>query len=462
MDELEVVWISRAKQEETRHKKQISKVLFNSDTLSDVKFVVRTSQHGENDNKRGKIVIPAHKFVLSIFSPVFYRMFCGEMAETSDQIDLPDCEYEGVFELLRYIYTDEVCLNRNNVMQVLYVAEKYLIPYLVRKCVEFLKNNLDPSNVFCVMKHAQQFKKKELLCQCWYLIDKKTEEALKSSEFMTIEKSLLEQTVARNSLNISEVELFKAVDRWAERECERKKLEVDGSVKRRILGERIVQNLRFPAMRQSDFMEVVCASQILTEQETSDIVKYFSSTLTSPVGFVVFERAGACLRCCRFERANDRCSILQNNGLDNPNLFEVTVDKNIMFYGVALFGNKYTDDMYTVTLNLSNNDDGLFLATKTGMFTSFHMKLETCDCLNTDCPPYYYGFDVLFDEPVALERDVEYCFDVVIDGPVSHVEGRVLNNVECAGVTFTFNDPDQYDDEMLRDQIAEVLFKVKE
>lgn len=458
LDMDEVVWISRAKQEETRHKKQTSKILFNSETLSDVKFVVRTSQHGGIDSKRGKIVVPAHKFVLSICSPVFFKMFCGEMAETSDQIDLPDCEYEGVFELLRYIYTDEVCLTGNNVMQVLYAAEKYLIPCLVRECVEFLKKNLDPSNVFCVLRHAQQFKKKDLLFQCWYLIDKKTDEALKSSEFMTIEKSLLEQLVARSSLNVREVELFKAVDRWAEGECERQKLIVDGPVKRRILGELIVKNLRFPAMRQSDFLEVVSASQILTEEETSNIVNYFSSTLTSPVGFLVFERAGSCLRCCRSERAN-MSSILHNNGLDRPYLIEVTVDKDIMLYGVALFGNKYMYADYSVTLNFSNNDDAIFLAAKTGVFTSLHVKLEA-DC---NCPSYYYGFDVLFDYPVTLKKDVEYCFEVVINGPDSHVEGWVLNDVECAGVSFTFNYP-EYDpeDKILTGQIAEVLFKVKE
>ena len=453
--EMEVVWIPLAKQEETRHKKQTSKILLNSDTLSDVKFVVRTSQHGENDSKRGKIVIPAHKFVLSICSPVFFRMFCGEMAETSDQIDLPDCEYEGMFELLRYIYTDEVCLIGNNVMQVLYVAEKYLIPCLVRECVEFLKKNLDPSNVFCVLKHAQQYKKKELLCQCWYLIDKTTDEVLKSSEFMMIEKSLLEQIVARNSLKIREVELFKAVDRWAEGKCEKQKLLVDGPVKRRILGELIVKNLRFPAMNQSDVMEVVCDSQILTQQETSNIVNYFNSTLTLPVGFLTFERAGSCLRCCRSERAT-MSSILHNNGLDNPYLIEVTVDKDIILYGVALFGNRYSD--YSVTLNFSNNDDAIFHAAKTGIFTSFHMKLER------DSPSYYYGFDVLFDNPVALKKDVKYCFEVVISGPDSDVEGLVLNNVECAGVSFTFNDPEDYqeDDEMRTGQIAEVLFKLKE
>ena len=35
-------------------------------------------------------VIPAHKFVLAISSPVFFAMFYGQMMETKDSIELPD------------------------------------------------------------------------------------------------------------------------------------------------------------------------------------------------------------------------------------------------------------------------------------------------------------------------------------------------------------------------------------
>ena len=84
--------------------------LFNNDLLSDVGFVVRSSC-GEKHAKRTKMAIPAHKFLLSIYSPVFYAMFCGEMAEKSDTIDLPDCEYEGILEMLRYMYSHEVALH---------------------------------------------------------------------------------------------------------------------------------------------------------------------------------------------------------------------------------------------------------------------------------------------------------------------------------------------------------------
>ena len=63
----------------------------------------------------------------------------SEMAETKEHNDLPDCEYQGMLEFLRYIviYTDEVCLNGKNDMQVLHLAEKYMISSLTSKCIEY-------------------------------------------------------------------------------------------------------------------------------------------------------------------------------------------------------------------------------------------------------------------------------------------------------------------------------------
>ncbi|KAL9955315.1 hypothetical protein ACROYT_G036622 [Oculina patagonica] len=379
------------------------------------------------------------------------------MAENGEQIDLPDCDYEGMLELLRFIYTDEVCLNGNNVMQVLYLAEKYIVPCLVEECVKYLKANLDPSNVLCVLQHAQKYKKKDLLCQCWYLVDKRTEEVLKSSDFLTIKKSFLEQLVVRNSLNIKEVELFKAVDRWAGKECERQDLTADGSAKMQILGEQIVKNIRFPAMKQSDFMEVVFGSKILTEQEMSNVMNLFRSPESSPVTFLEAERGGSCLRCCRSEGANMGRTL--RNKPHMPHYIEVTVDKDIMLYGVALFGNKYAAADYSVSLLLLNSDldDGLPLASKTGDLTSFCMELETDGCS-------YYGYDVLFDVPVTLKKDVNYGFLVSIGGPTAYVEGRVVNHVECAGVLFNFCDPsnEEVDDDFNISQISELLFKLKD
>ena len=59
----------------------------------------------------------------------------------------------------------------------------------------------------------------------------------------------------REALNVTEVELFEAVDRWATTECERQGMTSDGETKRRVLGEDIVKGIRFPLMEEKDFVQ---------------------------------------------------------------------------------------------------------------------------------------------------------------------------------------------------------------
>ena len=183
-----------------------TKFVFNNDRLSDIKFVVR-KMDGESESKQ---VIPAHKFVLSISSPVFEAMFYGELAETKDFIELPDCEYESLLEFFRFMYSDEANLSGSNVMGVLYLAKKYFVPSLADKCTDYLQDKLDASNAFSILPKAHQFDEKKLVKRCWKVIDEHCEEALKSDGFATLERSLLEEVVTRDTLNIEEVDLFKA------------------------------------------------------------------------------------------------------------------------------------------------------------------------------------------------------------------------------------------------------------
>ena len=174
-----------------------TKFIFNNELLSDVKFVVPASHNESESRKSRKCMIPAHKFVLAISSPVFYAMFYGEMAETSGTIQLPDCDYESLLELFRFLYSDEVNLSGSNVMQVLYLAKKYLIPSLADKCTEYLQEHLEASKMFSVLLQAQKFEDKDLEERCWEVMETHTENALTSEEFVTLERSLLESVVKR-------------------------------------------------------------------------------------------------------------------------------------------------------------------------------------------------------------------------------------------------------------------------
>ncbi|XP_078372781.1 BTB/POZ domain-containing protein 6-like [Oculina patagonica] len=400
---------------------QRCKFMFNNELLSDVKFVVR--QGGSESMKK----IPAHKFLLAISSPVFFAMFYGELAETRDSIDISDCEYESLLELFRFMYSDEVNLDPDNVMQVLYLAKKYMLPSLADKCTEYLGKNLDASNVFHVLPDAQKYEEKDLVDRCWEVIDKQADEAVTSGGFVTIEKSVLEELVERDSLTVKEVELFKAVDCWATKECEKQGLAKEGSVKRRILGERIVKAIRFPVMEEKEFADVVLDCDILTKKESFDLVKYFNSVLKFQVGFPETTRAALRQRMSRFRLFEVFTGGWGYTTINCSDSIVVSVDKNIKLHAVRLFGSENNE--YSVTLKVAKAN-GVPLATETGKFPSNLLHSKEGD---------YHGFDIVFEYPIVLQAQIKYHLAAFISGPPSSFGRDGLSRVEHAGVTFVFS-----------------------
>ena len=392
--------------------------IFNNEILSDVKFVVPVSI-GESESKK---VIPAHKFVLAISSPVFFAMFYGQMAETKDSIELPDCEYESLLELFRFLYTDKVNLSGNNVMQVLYLANKYIVPSLAKKCTEYLRDNLNASNVFFILPHARKFENKDLEDRCWEVIDEQTEEAVTSDEFVSVERSVVESVVKREALNVTEVELFKAVDRWVTRECERQGITSDGETKRRVLGEDIVNGIRFPLIEEKDFASVVLDSHLLNHEELCNMIKHYNNVLNIPLPFLQARRSISCKqRCQRF----NEFLIGWNYNNHRPDYILLSVNKPIELHGVEHFGSEGGE--YTVKIDIVDPMKHTSLVSQTGNYTSEKSATNA-----------YYGFEVLFDHPVILEANKEYKVMSLIKGPPSWYGGKGQTLVECRGVQFTF------------------------
>ena len=81
---------------------------------------------------------------------------------------------------------------------------------------------------------------------------------------------LLEEVVARDTLTITEVVLFQAVD---------------GQTKRRILGEKVIKAIRFPVMTAQEFADVVLGTSILHQEEVTSLFKSFNSALPAPLAF---------------------------------------------------------------------------------------------------------------------------------------------------------------------------------
>ena len=425
-----------------------SKFIFNNDLFSDFRFVV-SGVIGKCENKKS---IPAHKFVLSISSPVFEAMFYGELAETKDSIELPDCDYESLLEFFRYMYSDEVGLNGGNVMGVFYLAKKYMVPSLADKCARHLRHNLDESNVFSVLKFAQKYDETNLVENCWKVIDERTTEAVKSRNgFLTIDRSLLEALVERDSLNINEVELFKAVDLWAINACKKQGLVANGSTKRTILGERVVKAIRFPTMKQEDFALVALDSKMLTAEEIVSVIKRINLVSSALLLFPETKRSGfvgEIQRCCRFGSVSHNKWSYAGSSKDCVNL---CADREITLHGLRLFGEDQNSYWVDMEIKIAKNKS--VLLSKAGWFKS--------EALSSNFG-HYHGFEVFFDAPLVLKKNHSYSVEALIIGSDSMHGKNGHEIVKCCGVTITFTNSKYSGNgtSVSRGQFPDILFTV--
>ena len=402
--------------------------MFNNDLLSDVKFIVRK---WSGDFKQSKVAeIPAHKFVLSISSAVFFDMF--QTPETSDVIQLSDYEYESLMEMLRYIYTDEVILTGSNVMEVLHLSRRYKLPLLSDKCTEFLRKNLNALNVINFLKQAKYDQEEGVEASCWEVIDKYTSEVIKLDEFTTIDKVTLETLVKRDSLSVSEVELFEAVNSWANNQCEKQGFLPNGKLKRSLLGEAIVKNIRYPIMKEEEFANVVLESNVLSPKECFDIIKHFSSVLTSTLGFKQ-EKRGALdkKQLCRFDAVVDY-GWFYGPGKKDSIVF--SVDQTIILYGIFFCGNQ--NEKYSLHLKVTDLSCSSVVGNRIGCFPSQNLPYKSSS---------YWGFEVLFDAPIMIENSTRYSVEATISGNFSWRGLGGEKTIQCSGVCFNFENSGQSD-----------------
>lgn len=415
----------------------------NNSLMSDVSFVVRNASGVEES-------IAAHKFVLAVSSPVFYAMFYGELAESKNKIVLPDCDSESFLEFLRFLYSDKVDLSGRCVMQVSYLAKKYIVPELETKCTNFLKENLSPENVFDILPLAKKFDEDELVVRCWEVVDRSTQVALQSETFPSITKELLEEVVKRDDLMIHEIELFQAVDRWATAECERKDLEPVKGSKRIVIGEEILSNIRFPLMSQDQFAEKVPCSGLLSKDEIINLFMCLNGVSVSGLKFIKRPRKlippRGFSRCKRFPKVSYGWNYSDNK--HDEVVF--SVDCPVLIRGVRLFGSKGL--AYDVSLELWSilyEELDLELYSLNSFFVTDNEERNG-----------YYGFDVVFDHPIPLrDEDAQYKICAKISGLSSWYGSSGLGMVDCNGIHFRFtNQTSPNGTNEFEGQFAEILF----
>ncbi|VDI68393.1 RCC1 and BTB domain-containing protein [Mytilus galloprovincialis] len=101
-------------------------------------------------------LIKAHKIMLSSRSAVFHTMFEGSLSETGE-ITIPDIDASTFRDILTYFYSDDITITNNNVKEMLYAADKYMLAAVKRKCETILKQTAQLEHATKALQTGYQY-----------------------------------------------------------------------------------------------------------------------------------------------------------------------------------------------------------------------------------------------------------------------------------------------------------------
>lgn len=204
-----------------------------------------------------KIVFHAHKMIFAASSPEFENVFYL-LESNLKEIELPDTSPEIFKDFINFIYTGQITITAGNVGNLLKLSTMYLISILTEKCKQFLEENVDKKNVLKFLDLSSIYELPVLESKCLKIIEQGSSNIIYGLDFIKITRSSLEKIIELESLPCKEIQLFHAIDEWAEIKCDMQNLEITSDNKRAVLGD-IILKICYGEMSLNEFGK--CASE---------------------------------------------------------------------------------------------------------------------------------------------------------------------------------------------------------
>lgn len=248
-------------------KKQISDLLF-SEQFADVAFII-----GKGSKQKRLL---AHRAILSSASPVFDAMlypieFPGDTptkeAKSSlngnlPEIALPDVDAVAFKKMLQCVYGDVANITAEELSSIVTVSRQFQVEALKFLCVKFLREGVTDDNVCTLFSRGEQLLDERSFALKY--IEDNTAKVVQRKDFESLSVDNLKKLLQSNKLTIEEVELFRAVMRWAVAECRRQGVPPTVENKAKVV-QPIIRHIRFTNMNMEEFAVEVCSSHVLSE-----------------------------------------------------------------------------------------------------------------------------------------------------------------------------------------------------
>jgi hypothetical protein len=134
--------------------------------------------------------VSAHKFILAR-APYFHRMFASGFKEAEEsQVEFDHMDLEAMLKVLTFIYTDRVDVSPATCLGVLIYSSMLGLVELCNFCRNMVKNVLTKENVLQVLDIADLYKDSALKRECMTVIAKAYDEVSKMNEYHDMDPEL--------------------------------------------------------------------------------------------------------------------------------------------------------------------------------------------------------------------------------------------------------------------------------
>ena len=248
------------------------------------------------------------------------------------------------------MYDESITLTIENVMKIVYVAEKYDLEKLKMKCDEFLTENIDNcSNVLQTLEMSLQYPLPNLTEKALECIGWGPTEYLKSTEFTALSQQCVKTLFDYDKHCTEEINIYKAALKWAKEECARKSLPSSDTNMREVLGH-ILYSIRFPLMGSEFFCEEIVDTEILTLKEKVDVFKHFANKQSDSSPFINRLRMPKVCNVQRFDAYSDNIHCYNSPSV---HAISFSVQKRAAIRGILVHSHNGRAT-YTATLQQAN------------------------------------------------------------------------------------------------------------
>ena len=160
----------------------------------------------------------AHRLVLAAASPLFLSLLVSDMREGNEQfirIELEEATGSVMEEVLKYIYTGNVAITKENAHDLVAAADYLLLPGLKTLACDVLEENMTIENCIFNYYFADKYQCLELTRESRGFINSNFNSVMKTDDFLKLDIAQVMKWVSSDDVTVtSEEEIFKGIVKW--------------------------------------------------------------------------------------------------------------------------------------------------------------------------------------------------------------------------------------------------------